>query len=289
MDVGKVAVITGASSGIGKETAKALITQGWRVIGQGRDAGRSASAQAEIAAEAANGGSVELLMADLAELGEVMRLADEIKARTDRIDVLLNNAGGVRSELAITSEGNEATFAGNHLGHFLLARELMPLLEKAAADSPAGATRVISTSSRAHMHCQGVDWSDPQMLANWNSVPAYAFAKLANILFTRELAARLEGTGIVAHAFHPGVVDSNFAIHGGQGMVEYMAKSPELIGPAEAARTALFLATSPEAGQSTGGYWSECKPESTLPLARDDDAAAMLWQISQELVAKARY
>ena len=158
----QVAVVTGASSGIGKETAKALAAQGWRVIALGRDPARSAAAEAEIRA-ASSGGAVDMIRADLAVLAEAARAAREIAALTGRIDVLVNNAGGVAALRHVTPEGNEGTFAGNHLGPFLLTDRLLPLLRAAAKNAPAGAVRIINTSSLAHESAPGFDWNDPQI------------------------------------------------------------------------------------------------------------------------------
>ncbi|MDE2597200.1 MAG: SDR family NAD(P)-dependent oxidoreductase [Sphingomonadales bacterium] len=278
----KVAVVTGASSGIGKETAKALVAQGWHVIAHGRDAARSEAARAEIAGAVENGGKVDMVRADLSLLSDTARMADEIAGLTGHVDALLANAGGVRDAQVVTAEGNEVTFAGNHLGHFLLVRNLLPLLRAAAP------SRIVSTSSRAHMLPQAINWDDLQGLENWTSVGAYGVAKLANVLFTRELARRLAGDVIVAHAMHPGVVASNFASHGNADMQQHMAAA-ETISPAQAADTLIWLASAEEPAASTGLYWHERQPAEVSPLAQDDAAAARLWAESEALLAKAGY
>jgi NAD(P)-dependent dehydrogenase (short-subunit alcohol dehydrogenase family) len=163
-----VAVVTGASSGIGKETAKALAAQGWRVIGIGRDPARSAAAEAEIRAVSSNG-LVEFLRADLSLMADAARVAREIAARTDRVDILVNNAGGMAKTQIITAEGFDENFASNHLGPFLLTARLLPLLRHAASQAPKGSVRILNTSSDAGEMIPGLPWDDLQLLENFNS------------------------------------------------------------------------------------------------------------------------
>jgi NAD(P)-dependent dehydrogenase (short-subunit alcohol dehydrogenase family) len=281
----RVAVITGASSGIGKETAKALAAQGWRVIGVGRDPGRSAAAEAEIRA-ASTGGGVDMLRADLASLAEAARAAREIAALTDRVDVLVNNAGGMAKQLVVTAEGNEELFAGNHLGPFLLTVRLLPLLRKAAADAPKGSVRILNTSSNASEMVDGIDWSDVQMLDNFIPGLAYCRAKLANVLFARGLAKRLAGDGIVAHSMHPGVVDSNFISHADPTAQAHI-RTLEALTPRQGADTLIWLATADEPGRTSGGYFYERAPRAPHPSVDDAAAVERLWAESEKLVAKA--
>jgi NAD(P)-dependent dehydrogenase (short-subunit alcohol dehydrogenase family) len=284
VDTTKVAVVTGASSGIGKETAKALACLGWRVIALGRDPARSAVAEAEICA-ASVGGEVDMIRADLASMADTVRAAREIAALTDRIDVLVNNAGGVAAERHVTAEGNEGTFAGNHLGPFLLTDRLLPLLRAAAKDAPAGSVRIINTSSLAHESAPGFDWTDPQMLDNYSQGGAYCNAKLANVLFTRLLARRLAGDGIVSHAMHPGVVDSNFTSHADASMQAYM-NTLDLRPPAEAADTLIWLATAEEPGRSSGNYYHLREAVATSAPSQDMELAERLWRESETLIDK---
>ena len=278
----RVAVVTGASSGLGLEAAKALAAQGWRVIGQGRNPERTASAEKKIRAVAK--APFDMILADLALLADAARAADEIAALTHRVDVLVNNAGGVTAEKKITSEGNEAAFAGNHLGPFLLTKKLLPLLRTAAADAPAGATRIIVTSSSAHEVAPGLDWDDLQMIGNFRATPAYCNVKLANILFARKLARLLSQDGIVSHAMHPGIVDTNFVTHGDAAMQSYF-KTATLTTAADAADTLIWLATAEEPGCSTGGYYFKRKVVPSTAAAQDDALADRLWDESERLVA----
>lgn len=285
-DESRVAVVTGASSGIGKAAAKALVAQGWHVIAHGRDPERTAAAEADMRAAAAPGAKLDMIRADLALLGDTARMAKEIGRLTNKVHALLNNAGGVRSELVITPEGNEATFAGNHLGHFLLTNRLLPLLRAAAATSQPGTVRILSVSSTGHTSSPGIDWDDLQQTREWASGKSYCLAKLYNILFTRELAKRLAADGIVANSMHPGVIASNFVNHAEPGMKSYM-ETLNLLPPEAGADTLVWLATAPEAGKVTGGYFHKRAALSPASAALDDKAAARLWQESEALVARA--
>lgn len=274
------AVVTGASSGIGKEAAKALAAMGWHVIAHGRDADRTAAAEAEIRDVAT--GRVDMLSCDLALLSDTAQMAGQIAKLTDRVDVLLCNAGGMRSELAITREGNEAGFAGNHLSHFLLVQRLMPQLRA------SGHARVISTSSDGHFYSKAIHWDDLQLIGNWDAGASYCLVKLCNVLFTRELAKRGAADGIVTHAFHPGVVGSNFTSHVPDSTRAYMATLDAQL-PEVAAQPLIWLATSGEAGSTTGLYWNKTVAEAPNALALDDSNATRMWVESEALLAKAGF
>ena len=282
-----VAVITGASSGIGKATATALVQLGWQVIGVGRNPERCAAAEAEIRASAANNGRTLFLRADFDRMADVVRVAAEIRRHTDRIDVLINNAGGVRDKLTITPEGTEATFASNHLAPFLLTRELLPTLKATAAQQPAGTVRVIAVSSAGHRMAQGFNWDDLQMLSNpgqFHATYAYCVAKLANIVFTRELAQRAADDGIVAHAMHPGVVASNFSSHGDADLQANMS-SRDCDSPDIPAKTLVWMATAAVVGAEPGRYFHNLEEEEPSPQALDPEAARRLWTESEALLA----
>jgi NAD(P)-dependent dehydrogenase (short-subunit alcohol dehydrogenase family) len=285
----RVAVVTGASSGIGKVAAKTLLQQGWRVIGVGRDPERCAAAETEIRNELPDA-QFEMIRADLALMADTARAANDIIARTDRIDVLLNNAGGMAKERVITSEGNEATFTGNHLGHFLLTTQLLPILQATAATLPLGSARIVNVSSLANESCKGLDWNDLQMLNNFHPAAAYCRVKFANILFTRELAKRLASDGIVAHAMHPGTVSSNFITHADEATQHFIRTQRKDVAVTSevGADTLIWLATAAEPGNSSGNYFYLRKESSVNPAALDDVAAARLWGESNKLVASYR-
>ncbi len=278
----RTAVITGASSGLGLETAKALAAQGWRIIAVGRNPERSAQAEQAIRAVSSNG-QVTMLLADLAVLADAERLAAEIAALTDQIQVLVNNAGGMASEKVITREGLEENFAGNHLGPFVLTNRLLPLLMRAAVDAPKGSVRIVNTSSDASEMVPTLNLDDLQNLNNYSVGLAYCSSKLANVLFTRALATRLHDDGIVAHAMHPGTVGSNFFTHFSEEaksrLSGYTMQTPE-----QGADTLIWLATAEEPGQSSGGYFYQRAPRTANPLSEDAAFIERFWQESERLV-----
>jgi NAD(P)-dependent dehydrogenase (short-subunit alcohol dehydrogenase family) len=281
----RVAVITGASSGIGRQSAKALARQGWRIIGTGRNPERIASAQAEFRA-ASTGGEVDMLQADLSLMASVEETAQQIAALTDRVHLLVNNAGGMTSEKVITPEGLEANFAGNHLGPFLLTRLLLPLLRKAASGMPMGTVRILNTSSDASEMIPAINLDDMQSLERFSPGLAYCTGKLANVLFARGLANRLGGEGIVAHAFHPGAVDTNFFSY---APPETLARVRDLqkLSEEEGADTLIWLATTDEAGHSNGGYWYRRQPRAPNPVVDDEKIVNRFWQESEALIDRA--
>ena len=267
------AIVTGASAGVGKETARQLLAMGWRVIGVGRDPKRCDAVAAELASP-----DFTMLRADLSSLADVARLAEDILALAPRIDALCNNAGGVQNERRDTPEGLEVTFAANHLAPFLLTKKLIPALV------PGG--RVIAVSSTGHEHCAGMNWDDLQFEQGWHSGVAYCQAKLANILFTRELSRRYGPQGLIAHVMHPGVVDSNFASHCEPGMQAYMESIKDRSTPPDVpARTLVWLASGQEPAGANGRYFYNLAEAECSEAAKDDTAAARLWDASEALVA----
>lgn len=281
----RVAVITGASSGIGKASAVALAQLGWRIIGVGRDAARCAEAEREIAAALGPGAKVEFLRADFDSMAEVRRVAGEIAALTDRIDVLVNNAGGVRDARYETVDGLEATFAANHLAPFLLTRELLPILRVTASRAILGAVRIIAVSSEGHEYCPAIKWHDLQFTEGFTTGAAYCQAKLANILFTRELARRLAGENIAPQAMHPGKVASNFAAHAEAQMQHHFA-TLDCLPPSAPARTIAWLASDTEGGRLPGRFFHDCGELAPAPQALDAVAARRLWDESEAILAR---
>jgi len=272
-----LAVITGASAGIGKASAIALGQSGWDIIGTGRDPARTAAAEADIRAALPEGATFTMLRADFDSMAQVARLARDIAGLASRVDALINNAGGVRDGDYRTVDGLEATFAANHLSAFLLTRELLPLMR-------AGA-RIIAVSSSAHAYCAGMNWDDLQFAHGFSPGAAYCQAKLANLLFTRQLALRLSGTGITAQAMHPGIIASNFYSHGDASMRSHLDQhggNP----PEHAARTIAWMATSGECGLRAGRYFHDLTEEVPAPPALDDGAAARLWRESEAILAR---
>ncbi len=280
--VRKVAVVTGASSGIGKATAKLFAGLGWRVIGVGRNPTRSAAAEAEIAAAAADGAQVDLLRGDFELMADVAKVAEAIEGLTDRVDVLVNNAGNMRDRIAITPEGNEITFASNHLAGFLLTKRLRPLL------AAAGNARVLNVSSSGHEVSPPIDWDDLQMTNGYQAGQAYCFAKLANVLHAREINRRFAADRIIGQSMHPGVVDSNFVSHTTKETQAYMA-TLDMNPPERPAQTLLWMATAPETGVGGGRYFHDMQEVPPSPTALDDAAAARLWDESERILASQGY
>lgn len=273
---GKVCLITGASGGIGLEAAKALAGLGATVVLVGRDATRTEAAVSAVRAAAPNA-KVEWLKADLTSLQSVRELAAAFKARYPRLDVLLNNAGLIIDRREVTGDGLEATMATNHFAPFLLTNLLLDVL-KASAPS-----RIINVSSDAHRTGK-VDFEDLQSERGYSGFRVYGTSKLANILFTRALAKRLQGTGVTANALHPGVVRTGFG-HNAKGFFRHLVKlaAPFMISAEKGARTSVYLASSPEVESVSGEYFYKLRPKKTSSAARDDALAERLWQVSEQL------
>lgn len=273
---GKVCLVTGSSSGIGKVTARELARMGATVVMVCRNRAKGEAVQAEIRTATGNE-QVDLMLADLTSLADVRRVADEFKQKYTRLHVLIHNAGGANSVRKVTPDGFEATFAANYLAPFLLTEQLLDVLK---ASAPA---RIVNVSSAAHQGGR-IDFEDLQGEKRYNTWKAYGQAKLALLLFTYELARQLEGSGVTVNALHPGVIASNFD----QGLNSFLRFGWKLISPLlssveQGAQTTLYLATSPEVEGISGKYFANRKERKSSSRSYDEAARLRLWQVSEEL------
>jgi retinol dehydrogenase 14 len=271
-------LITGATSGIGKATALGLAGMGARVAITGRDRERTEDAAREI--RAAGGGEVDVFVADLSSQAEVRRLADEVLQRLARLDVLINNVGGYWNTRHVTADGLERTFAVNHLAPFLLTNLLLDRLRSSA---PA---RVVTVSSNAQRMGR-IDFDDLQGERSYSGSRAYDQSKLANLLFSYELARRLAGSAVTANALHPGVVSTSFGAED-PGWIQRLLVPffrPFMKTPAQGAATSIHLASAPELENVTGLYFVNSKAKKSSERSYDLSAAALLWKVSAELVS----
>jgi retinol dehydrogenase 14 len=274
---GKTVLITGATSGIGRATALGLARMGAHLAITGRDRVRTEEAAAEI--RAAGGGQVDVFVADLSSQSEVRRLAEEMLRRLTCIDVLINNVGGYWNTRHVTVDGLERTFALNHLAPFLLTNLLLDRLEQSA---PA---RVVTVSSNAHVAGR-IDFSDLQGEGSYSGARAYNQSKLANVLFSYELARRLSATSVTANALHPGVVSTSFGAEDPASVQRVFIPFLRVFmkSPARGAATSIHLASAPELEQVTGRYFANSRLKKSSERSYDQAAAARLWQVSADLV-----
>jgi retinol dehydrogenase-12 len=273
----KVCVITGATDGIGKEAAYGLALQGAKLLIHGRDPQKGVRAVAELKARSRNP-QIEFLQADFASLADVRRLAAALRQRTPHIDVLINNAGGMFMNRTVSKDGYELTFAVNHLAPFLLTHLLLNTLKSGSQ------ARIVTTASHAHRGAT-LDFDDLQAGRKYSAMGAYGRSKLANILFTRALAKRLEGTAVSATCLHPGFVRTSIARDMGalpRSLFRLMSRF--IRSPEKGAQTLLYLATSTAVQGASGGYYFDCELTQPSPAAQDDAAAEHLWQVSAKLV-----
>lgn len=273
---GKVCLVTGTTSGIGKITALELARMGARVLMVCRDQERGQAVAREIIAASGND-SVELLLADLSSQSSIRELAAQIHRRHDRLDVLVNNAGVVLPRRSVSVDGIEATFATNHLGYFLLTTLLLDLL---TASAPA---RIVNVSSALHSRGK-IDFNDLQGERSYTGGGAYNQSKLANVLFTYELARRLDGTGVTANCLHPGVVRTGLGRNAtGRFKLLLTVVKPFLSSPEKGAETSVYLASSPEAEGVTGQYFVNKRTQRSSPESYDETVAHRLWQVSEQM------
>ncbi|XP_040279145.1 retinol dehydrogenase 14 [Bufo bufo] len=278
---GKTVIITGANCGIGRATAAELLRQQARVILACRDPERAEEAARELREETGDSGEVVVKQLDLSSLKSVRRFCQEVVREEPNLDVLINNAGVFQCPYTKTEDGFEMQFGVNHLGHFLLTHLLLGLLKSSAP------SRVVVVSSKLYKYGE-INFDDLNSEKSYGRGSAYSRSKLANILFTRELARRLEGTGVTVNALHPGIVRTNLGRH---------INIPVLVkplfnvvswaffkSPVEGAQTSIYLASSPEVEGVSGKYFGDCKEEELLPKAMDDLVARKLWDISEVMV-----
>ena len=275
---GRTVLVTGATSGIGRATAVGLAAMGAHLAITGRDPGRTEQAAREISA--AGGSPVDAFVADMSVQAEVRRLADEVLQRLPRIDVLVNNVGGYWDTRHVTADGLERTFALNHLAPFLLTNLLLGRLEQSA---PA---RVVTVSSGAQAMGR-IDFADLQGERSYSGGRAYNQSKLANVLFTYELARRVPMASITANALHPGVVSTSFGAEDPAPFQRLLLPviRPFLKTPARGAATSIHVASSPELAEVTGQYFVNSRPKKSSAASYDEAVAARLWQVSADLVS----
>ena len=275
---GKTVLITGANQGIGKASAVALGAMGAKLLLVCRSEEKGKAAIVDI--EKAGAKDVELIVGDMSSQKDIRRVASDVLRKVDKLDVLLNNAGLLVPQRRTTVDGIEETFALNHLGYFLLTKLLRELLEK------SGPARIVSVSSDAHRNGK-MNLDDLQFeRTKYSAISAYAQSKLANILFTKELARRLSGTKVTANCLHPGVIASGFG-HTYGGIFSFILKlgRPFLASTEDGAKTQVHLCSSPEVEGITGEYWDKCKIARPTRAALSEGDAKRLWEISEDLVA----
>ena len=270
---GKVVLITGANSGIGKETALALARLNANLVIVCRDKRRGQAALEDIKTKSGNA-SVELMTCDLSSQTQIRKLAQEFKQKHDRLDVLVNNAGVILTRRSVTEDGLESTFAINHLAYFLLTNLLLDLIKQSA---PA---RIVNVSSTVHKSAT-IDFDDLQGERSYGAMRAYGQSKLANVLFTYELARRLEGTRVTVNCLHPGVIATNI-FRDISGVVGAAARL-FLKSPRRGAETSVYLAASPEVEGVTGKYFDDRRAARSSPESYDEAKAERLWQVSERL------
>ena len=272
---GKVALITGANTGIGRVTARELARQGAHVFIACRSAERTQAVLDEIRA-LPEAGTVEWLPLDLEDMDSIRRCARMFLARDLQLHLLVNNAGLAGSR-GLTKSGFELAFGVNHVGHFLLTQLLLDCIKR------SGPSRIVTVASRAHYRAKGIDWQAVrQATTNRTAIPEYSVSKLANVLFSAELGRRLAGTGITTYSLHPGVVASD-VWRAVPWPIRALIKL-RMLTVEQGAATSLYCATSPEVAAQSGEYYDSCRVRAPSPLAQDLTLAAELWRRSEEWV-----
>ena len=276
---GKTCLVTGATNGIGRVSARALAKMGAKLFLVARDPRRAEETRAEIAREVPDA-DVRIILADLSSQAEVRRAAAEFLATGEPLHVLLNNAGVTQLTRSETVDGIETTFAVNHLAYYLLTRLL---LERIRASAPA---RIVNVASDAHRFGGPLDFDDLGSTRKFSWMAVYGRSKLANILFTRELARRLAGTGVTVNALHPGAVRTGLGMNNEAPFMKLLVAlaRPFMRSPEKGAETSIWACSAPELAKVTGRYFSDRREREPNAIAQDDDAARRLWDVSAGLV-----
>lgn len=278
---GKTVLITGASAGVGLHSAIGLAKSGAEVVMVGRDEGRTAQAMEQVKSQTGNQ-AISYLIADLSSLNDVRKLAGEFKNKYNKLDVLLNNAGAIFFWRRLSVDGYEMSLALNHLNYFLLTNLLLELLKA----GPSG--RIVNVSSRAHYRGH-VNCDDLQSKQGYNAMRVYSMSKLMNVLFTYELARRLQGTNVTANCLHPGFVASNFAVNNGWWVRLGMTFMSGRISVEEGSKCSIYLASSPEVQDISGRYFNyDLKETRSSDESYDKTIAKHLWDVSEMLVATSK-
>ncbi|MBC7797409.1 MAG: SDR family oxidoreductase [Pyrinomonadaceae bacterium] len=277
----KIVLITGATAGIGKETALGIAKTGANVVIVGRSKQKCESVVEEIKC-ATNNANVDFLTADLFSLTEIRKLADDFKAKYQRLDVLVNNAGAIFTKREITVDGFEKTLALNHLSYFLLTNLLLDTIKQTEN------SRIVSVSSTAHTFANKIDFNNLNGEKSHSGLGAYGVSKLMNIMFTYEIARRLKGSNVAANCLHPGVVASNFGETMGSlyQIPIWIFKNVFAISAAKGAETSVYLATSPEVEGVTGRYFDNKRETQSSKISYDESLQRQLWETSEKLVGQ---
>lgn len=280
---GKRVLVTGATSGIGKISALELARMGADVTIVGRNEAKTRGLLSQLIAESGNDNN-DMLLADLSSIEETRRVANEFLQKHQRLDVLLNNAGAYFSTFYSSVDGYEMTFALNHLSYFLLGNLLLDVIKATASEQ--GEARIINVSSSAHQRsgANGLRWADMQAASQYSGFSAYGLSKLANILFTYELARQVEDTKVTVNAVHPGVVNTSFGDNSTGFMRHIFKVLKTIVGrtPEKGAETLIYLASAPEVAGISGKYWADKKQKRSNDVSYSRDEQAAMWQFSVE-------
>jgi len=275
---GKVCLVTGANAGIGKEACFALAAMGAEVVMSARNQPQAEQVKSEIISKTGNP-NIHLIIADLSSFQAVVSLSEEFRARYQQLDVLINNAGIFLSEYKETTEGFEIQWMVNYLSHYVLTRRLLDLL------SATNGSRIINVSSRAHLRGR-INFEDINGKSDYQGFRAYAQSKLANLLFTKELAARIVGANPSSFALHPGLVGTGIGSNNNNSWISWIWKlgKPFMISPKKGATTMVHLASSPNLAGLNGSYFENSRPQPSSDLSMDNKLASRLWQITEKSV-----